>query len=439
MDRYPAAYLRRSKVELNSPGDISYADQEAGIRALAHRDGFNGELHMFVDWDRSGDEAKVARRTEFTRLLRAVAAGEIAVLYGAKLDRLGRSIIGTSRLLAACKDRDVRVVTVAEGDLSDDGNPARWAYTTLISFFSEYELRMAKARSQGSATARRRRGDHMGPPPFGYRVAAGKLVPEPSQPVAAVLDAFRTAGSFNGAASILNRDRVPTRNGHVATDVHPVWWATAVRLIVDREAPGMVPPKVRRGAPAMGHFLLAGLLHCGFCQRILTAKRDRGSVYYVCGNAARDPNHPRPLQAAERAVQPWVQDEIAHVDLGGDRTEAARDDATQRAKLAGKLERANELFVLGPSDGGWTRERFDQEKTSIAAALDKLGDAVVVVDLGNLDDLWTWVPADTNATLRAILERVDLGADMLPTSATWRNPALRRACDDPACTHCPRP
>jgi DNA invertase Pin-like site-specific DNA recombinase len=422
MDRYPAAYLRRSKVETNSPGDISYADQEAGIRALAHRDGFNGELHMFVDWDRSGDEAKVARRTEFTRLLRAVAAGEIAVLYGAKLDRLGRSIIGTSRLLAACKDRDVRVVTVAEGDLSDDGNPARWAYTTLISFFSEYELRMAKARSQGSATARRRRGDHMGPPPYGYRVAGGKLVPEPSQPVAAVLDAFRTAGSFNGAASILNRDRVPTRNGHVATDVHPVWWATAVRLIVDREAPGMVPPKVRRGAPAIGHFLFAGLLRCGFCDRILTAKRDRGPVYYVCGNAARDPNHPRPLQVAERAIAPWIKAEIARLIIP-DAVTLATDNAAQRDALAGRLDRAAEMYVLGPGKGGWTRERHAAEVAAVQVELDRLGAAEAVVNVPAID--WTWAPADVNAILRAILERVELGPDMRPVSAVWRVPEWR--------------
>jgi DNA invertase Pin-like site-specific DNA recombinase len=432
MDRYPAAYLRRSKVEINSPGDISYADQEAGIRALAHRDGFNGELHMFVDWDRSGDEAKVARRTEFTRLLRAVAAGEIAVLYGAKLDRLGRSIIGTSRLLAACKDRDVRVVTVAEGDLSDDGNPARWAYTTLISFFSEYELRMAKARSQGSAATRRRRGDHMGPPPFGYRVAGGKLVPEPSQPVAAVLAAFKAAGSFNGAASILNRDRVPTRNGHVATDVHPVWWATAVRLIVEREAPGMIPPKVRRGAPAMGHFLLAGILHCGYCDRILTAKRDRGSVYYVCGNAARDPNHPRPLQCPEAAILPWVRDELARLrpvhPVTGEPVDAvtlAADNAAQRDALAGRLERAAEMYVLGPGKGGWTRERHAAEVAAVQVELDRLGDAEAVVAIPAID--WTGAPADVNAILRAILERVDLGPDMRPLSdgAVWRVPEWR--------------
>jgi DNA invertase Pin-like site-specific DNA recombinase len=426
MDRYPAAYLRRSKVELNSPGDISYADQEAGIRALAHRDGFNGDLHMFVDWDRSGDEAKVSRRTEFARLLRAVAAGECAVLYGAKLDRLGRSIVGTSRLLAACKDHDVRVVTVAEGDLSDDGNPARWAYTTLISFFSEYELRMAKSRSQGSAAARRRRGDHMGPPPFGYRVAGGKLVPEPSQPVAAVLSAFSTAGSFNGAASILNRDRVPTRNGHVASDVQPVWWATAVRLIVEREAPGMVPPKVRRGAPAIGHFLLAGLLHCGFCKRILTAKRDRGPVYYVCGNAARDLHHPRPLQVAERAILPAIMEEIEHVDLGGDSLAMAAENAAQRVNLAAQLDRANELYIAGRIG----RERYDAEAAAVTAALAALGSAETVQDLGNLDDLWTWAPRDTNATLRAILERVILGPDLrplpFPDGFVWRNPALRR-------------
>jgi DNA invertase Pin-like site-specific DNA recombinase len=414
MDRYPAAYLRRSKVEINSPGDISYADQEAGIRALAHRDGFNGDLHMFVDWDRSGDEAKVSRRTEFARLLRAVAAGEVACLYGAKLDRLGRSIVGTSRLLAACKDNDVRVVTVAEGDLSDDGNPARWAFTTLISFFSEYELRMAKARSQGSAAARRRRGDHMGPPPYGYRVAGGKLVPEPSQPVAAVLDAFRTAGSFNGAASILNRDRVPTRNGHVATDVLPVWWASAVRLIVEREAPGLVPPKVRRGAPARGHFLLAGLLRCGYCERVLTAKRDRGPVYYVCGNAARDPNHPRPLQVAERAILPAIKSESAHYAPKYDEASEA-DRTAELDALHADLARIKTAAVRGILD----MDEAETEARTVRARLAAL-DASTTPQAIPQAISWSAPVPELNSWLRAVWPGgIQLGPKMLPVIFGW--------------------
>jgi DNA invertase Pin-like site-specific DNA recombinase len=426
--RYPAGYLRRSKVEPNSPGDVSYADQEAGIRALAHRDGFNGDLVMFVDWDRSGDEAKLSRRTEFARLLRAVAAGEVAVLYGAKLDRLGRSIVGTSRLLAACKDHDVTVKTVAEGDLSDDGNPARWAFTTLISFFSEYELRMAKSRSQGAAAARRRRGDHMGPPPYGYRVTAGKLVPEPSQPIAAVLEAFRTAGSFNGAAAILNRDRVPTRNGHVASDARPVWWAGSVRSIVKRE--GIVPSQTRRGSPAIGRFLLAGLLHCDYCNRVLTSKQDGRYAYYICQNAVRDVRHPRPTQVPESALLPWIKEEIAHLrpldPATGEPFDAvkfAEDNAAQRTALEGRLERANDLFVIGPKAGGWTRERRDAEAAAVAAELDRLGAAEGVVAIPRID--WAWPSTDLNTVLRSILERVTLGPDMRPVDATWTVPEWR--------------
>ena len=56
--------------------------------------------------------------------------------------------------------------------------------------------------------------------------------------------------------------------------------------------------------------------------------------------------------------------------------------------------------------------------------LDRLGDTETLVAIPAID--WTWPPRDVNAILRAILERVDLGPDLRPVSAVWRNPELRR-------------
>ncbi len=58
----PVAYVRRSaRASKASDGEISLAAQESAIRELAKRDGYNGELVIFTDAGRSGDEAKLGQ------------------------------------------------------------------------------------------------------------------------------------------------------------------------------------------------------------------------------------------------------------------------------------------------------------------------------------------------------------------------------------------
>ena len=102
------AYLRRSHADVGSPGDVSRAVQEAAVRDLAHADGHKGDLRYYVDWARSADEEKVAKRTEYAAMLRAVEAGEVDTIYAYALDRLARSVGMTGKLLAAARDRGGR-------------------------------------------------------------------------------------------------------------------------------------------------------------------------------------------------------------------------------------------------------------------------------------------------------------------------------------------
>ena len=177
--------------------------------------------------------------------------------------------------------------------------------------------------------------------------------------------------------------------------------------------------------------MFSGLLVCGApgCGQILSSMPRPGGrqVGYYCRKAHNDPTHPRPYVVSERFLLPAIMEEIEHVDLGGDSLATAAENAAQRVNLAAQLDRANELYIAGKIG----RERYDAEAAAVTAALAALGSAETVQDLGNLDDLWTWAPADTNATLRAILERVILGPDLrplpFPDGFVWRNPKLRRA------------
>jgi hypothetical protein len=57
------AYLRRSSRTAKGVAEVSIAAQEAAVRDLAARDGNNGDLVVFTDAGRSGDEAKISKRS----------------------------------------------------------------------------------------------------------------------------------------------------------------------------------------------------------------------------------------------------------------------------------------------------------------------------------------------------------------------------------------
>lgn len=427
MNRAPGAYLRRSE-----DGGITKDDEIAKLRDLAAREGHNGDLLWYDDWGHSADEAKAAQR-ELTRLIADMRAGRVGVVYAGKLDRLARSVQVFARFAAAAREHDVRLVTVAEGDLSEaavDDDPFRWASRQFMVTIAEMELRTIKQRTRRAQRVRRGRSDVMGPAPYGYRFVRGgdgrravphRLEPDPTQPIAAVLDAFRAAGSFYGAAAILNRDRVPTRNGKVASEGRPVWWANSVRMVIDREAPEMVPPKVRRGAPAVGRFVLSGLLVCGSCRRILTAKRDRGSVYYVCGNAVRDPDHPRPLQVPERAILPWLRAEAARLAVPGEDGPVPQreDPAAVRAAIAEERRRLAVAYARGALEDA----DYAAEDAALVRRLDDEAGPVYVAVPPAVD--WTWPAAELNAVLRALWDYVELGPDLRPVRAEWTVPEWR--------------
>ena len=429
MQRYPIAYLRRSSADATDPGDISREAQETAVRELARRDGYNGELRILADWDRSADEAKEGRRTGFLAMLAAIDRGECDVVYAASLDRLYRSMRTFVRLTDAAKAHGTRIVTLREGALGGDGSPMAQAFAEITAVFSGLELRTTKARAAGALAVRRSRGDHIGRAGYGFRLArneAGAIVtePDPDRPLEPILEAVReTGGNVLAACKLLNARAVPVPQGPSAErrlNGSGHWHPWPLRKIVDRNAPELLPAKGPRGRRTPTNALLAQLLVC-HCGHVLTPERAgrwRGQAYRcTVGNRTGREAHGR-VFVTEAALLPWIRDEIAHLDLGVDAVELATGNAAERVRLAGR------------------RERFAEVKAEVAAELDKLGVAEAVVAVPPVD--WErWSAPDLNAYLRAILARVTLAADMRPVSAPWRNPALRRTCDDPACTHCP--
>ena len=416
MDRVPAAYIRRSFVDSDSPGDISEMAQLAAVKKLAAADGHNGNLEVFSDWGVSADVAKSAKRTEYTRLLADMEEGRILAVYAFDVDRLYRDPRDLIRLQDAAQ-RHAVTITTAGGRLAigDGDDPAAEGFAFMGAVFGRMELQKSKKRARAAMAARRERGDRMGQPPYGYRTArddAGRIihVSDPGRPVAVVLDAYREAGSIMGAAKLLQARGVPAPKGGRR------WGQHTVTSVIEHNAPELLPRRGPGGRRTPAHALLAQLLRC-HCGHVMTPNRSRGQYYCPAGHRDGSVVHGK-ITATEAAILPWIRAEVGRL-RAPEAVSLAADNAAQRDALAGRIERAHELYIAGAI----TRERHDAEAAAVTAGLDRLGDTETVAAVPAID--WTWAPRDVNGVLRAILERVDLGADLRPVSAVWRVPEWR--------------
>lgn len=404
------AYIRRSsRPSREGSGEVSLAAQESAVREMAARDGYNGELVVFTDAGRSGDEAKIAKRSEYARLLGMIERGEVSTLYAYALDRLHRSVIGTTKLVKAVEKHGVRIVTQREGEVRND-SPDEWLRWTILSTFGEYELRVSKARAESRDKVRRERGDYLGVVPYGWQRVNGKLAPNPSEDVGKVYDAYQAAGSFLGAAQRLSAAGVKPRRGE-----H--WSDQTVARVLRRE--GLIP-EGEGGAPKsrLDHYL-AGILRCP-CGRMMTGMRKHGRAewtVYLCTRGRRDPKHPRPYTVAESQIIEWIRAEASRLRVP-DAVELSAPDA-RRDELEEDRRRAGIAYTAR----ALSDDEFAATVARIDAELDKLEAVEMIADVPQVIDWNGWSRGNVNAVLRALWEYVELGPDMRPVRAEWRVPA----------------
>jgi DNA invertase Pin-like site-specific DNA recombinase len=423
---HPAAYLRRSYVDPESPGDISRAAQRAAVHKLAVADGHNGNLVEYDDWGVSADVAKSAKRTAYARLLADMEVGAVSAVYAFDVDRLYRDPRDLIRLQDAAQAHNVRIVTTG-GPLAigDGDDPAAEGFAFIGAVFGRMELQKAKKRSRATREARRARGDRFGHPPYGYqraRDADGRVlfVLDPERPVERVLAAFREAGSFSGAAWLLNQRNVPSPRGGR-------WAGNVVNRIVRREAPGEAPRgRVDARVAVRGSQRFARLLRCS-CGRLMTprvsyTKTRYGSygpyVGYQCYAGRHDPAHARPYMVREGAILEWAKAEAARL-----RAPSAVQLAEQNGEQRAALEAQRERLGWAVTDGLLDRDQAKTRAAEIDAALEQLDDAERIVEVPRLD--WSWPAPTVNGVLRALWVDVQLDADLRPVKATWRLPEWR--------------
>jgi len=408
---YPVAYIRRSVARTGDPGDVSREFQTEKVRALANGDGPTLRI-IDGDWGISGSREKTPKRLAFAALMESIERGEVATLYAYSSDRIARSVTAASLLFDACERAGVTIVT-GEGRFAPGDRMARQMFQ-FLAMQNEGQLDAMTEKSDATARKRKERGDRMGRAPYGYKHAMvdgrSVLVPREGESPAHVVDVFVREGAYLSAARALNEEGYPTRFAGKA------WDPTTVRNVVRRERPELAPVRPRRGARTRSTRLFAGLLVCR-CGTTLTSAPTKWGVQYYC-RLGHHGKHPNPYMLAESKVLAWAKEEVARF---GSQVHVEYKDVQRQANasldaLADRRARILQMFEDGDIDRA--------EKSRRLAALDAQLPAVESARRISTFTLrgkvnWKGDPAEVNAELRNLWQRVELGDDMQPVRAVY--------------------
>jgi DNA invertase Pin-like site-specific DNA recombinase len=206
------AYVRVSTDEQADSG-AGLAAQRSAIAAECERRGWQ-LVRVIED---AGYSAKDMKRPGVQEAMRALAAREAGALVVSKLDRLSRSMIDFTAVMA--KAQQEKWALVALDCAVDTSTPAGEAMANVLATFAQFERRLIGQRTREALAAKRSQGVRLGRPPVLPKKVIQRIQRE------------RTAGkSLAAIADGLNRDRVPTAHGGRQ------WYAATVRNVANRAA-----------------------------------------------------------------------------------------------------------------------------------------------------------------------------------------------------------
>ena len=408
----PIAYLRKSRV--TSDRHVSWEVQEKEIREVAARHGDKPEL--LSDWGKSGRGEKTRLRPEYQRLRKMIENDEVSVLYSYSLSRLARSSIEYHKLAELCRDHGVKVRLCKEGEFDYSTVSGRLT-VGILALVAQMEAELAQERAKDTISVRRARGDHVGSAGYGKRLVKGQLLDNPNENIDVIVDAYREAGSFAGAATLLNARKVPTKKAN-GNGKRLTWDGNTVNRIIRREAPGetvgkRIEPRVR----LRGTFKFSRLLVCP-CGQVMTGRTTShttkyGSygpyVSYQCYRGRHDPGHPRPYMVSESAIMEVMKAQAARFVPPKEAQEGDTDH-----KVRALLEERRLRVVDNYEDGVIDKVERDKKLAAINAKVQASEAAARVFKVPKTIN-WEKTPAaEINEVLRSYWDGVELDANLMP-------------------------
>jgi len=205
-------YVRVSTSEQASSGAGLEAQRRA-ILAECQRRGW----HLVETIEDAGYSARDLRRPGIQEALRVLERGEASALVVAKLDRLSRSMLDFSKLMAKATSEHWALVAL---DVAvDTSTPSGEAMANMLATFSQFERRLISQRTKEALAVKKASGVRLGRP---------RTMP---QSVVRRIQRQRAQGdSLRRIAGDLNEAGVPTAQGGAQ------WYAATVRHVLLRTA-----------------------------------------------------------------------------------------------------------------------------------------------------------------------------------------------------------
>jgi DNA invertase Pin-like site-specific DNA recombinase len=205
-------YVRVSTDEQSVSGAGLEAQRQAIIAECRRRGWQLVEVIEDAGWS-----AKDLRRPGIKAALEVLEAGDAKALVVAKLDRLSRSLLDFTRLMATAQKQSWALVAL---DCAvDTSTPTGEAMASMVATFAQLERRLISQRTKEALAIKKAAGVRLGRP---------RVVP---QRVVRRIERQRVRGdSLRAIADSLNADKVPTAQGGKK------WYPATVRGILNRTA-----------------------------------------------------------------------------------------------------------------------------------------------------------------------------------------------------------
>lgn len=201
-------YTRVSTDEQRNSG-AGLEVQRAAIIAEAKRRGW----HLVDVIEDAGYSAKDLKRPGVQIALAGLRAGDAGALVVAKLDRLSRSMLDFTAVMAKATKQGWALVAL---DCAvDTTTPAGEAMANVLATFAQFERRLISQRTKEALAVKKAQGVRLGRPRQLPDVVRERIMSERGR--------GRTLSAIAGK---LNEDRVPTAQGGTK------WWPSTVRAVL---------------------------------------------------------------------------------------------------------------------------------------------------------------------------------------------------------------